>query len=149
MLESLQSYCQNFYYKEDARHWVGFISKNYHPELEIYIAGDPNGPNQILEQAAIQVIKNIRAVESRVRAYLAQIESTTFRPTGTILRVDQDLNTENAWDLMWLNFCDLNHLDQYEAVCRLHEDPDDVYAYMLWVVTLHNDIPIAHHGQFW
>lgn len=145
----MQSYCKNLYYSKCEGYWVAFIDENYHKELEVYIAGNSDRLNPILEQAAIRAIENIDVVESRVKTYLAQVESTAFRPHNTMLGVDPYTNTESLWYIMWLNFCDVNRVDQFEAVCSLKEDPELCYIYMLWVVTLQNETPIAHHGEFW
>jgi hypothetical protein len=149
MLGNMQSYCGNLYYDERNGYWAAFISKRYHEELEVYIAGNSDGLNPVLEQAAIRAVKNIDVVESRVKAYLAQVESTTFRPNNTILGVEPYSNTESLWHIKWLSFCDVNWMDRFEAVCGINEDRDFCYIYMLWVVTLQNDIPISHHGEFW
>ena len=50
---------------------------------------------------------------------------------------------------MWLNFCDVDKLDQYEVVCSAPPDLSAEYNYCLWIVTLRNDTPISHHGEFW
>jgi hypothetical protein len=149
MLGNMQSYYGNLYYDERKGYWVAFISDRYHQELEVYIAGNSDGLNPTLEQAAIRAVKNIGVVESRVKAYLAQVEFTTFKPSNAMLSVDPYPNTEDLWHIKWLNFCNVNQLDQFEAVCGINDDPLLAYIYMLWVVTLQNDIPIAHHGEFW
>jgi hypothetical protein len=148
-LEDMQSYCKNLYYNEREGYWSAFVSDRYHQELEVYIAGNSDGLNPILEQAAIHAVKNIGLIESRVKAYLAQVELTTFKPSNATLSVDPYPNTEDLWHIKWLNFCNVNQLDQFEAVCSLNDDPLLAYIYMLWVVTLQNDIPISHHGEFW
>jgi hypothetical protein len=86
--KTCKAFAKIFNYDERKGYWVAFISENYHQELEVYIAGNANGLNPILEKAAIRTVKNMSVVESRVKTYLAQTESTIFRPNGTILGVN-------------------------------------------------------------
>ena len=37
-----------------------------------------------------------------------------------VVLVNDGPNTENLWKFQWLNFCDVDKLDQYEVVCQVN-----------------------------
>ena len=150
MIENIKSFCKFLRYDESDGHWVARISENYFKHLEFYIAGDAKGINPILEKEAVRVIKNFSVVESIVKAYLAEIKSTTFESTtNLVVHFNHYPNTESLWEIMWLEFLDINQLDQYEVFCCVNDDPGSYYDYCRWIVTLQNDTPIGQRGEFW
>lgn len=112
MIENIKSFCKFLRYDESDGHWVARISENYFKHLEFYIAGDAKGINPILEKEAVRVIKNFSVVESIVKAYLAEIKSTIFESTtNLVVHFNHYPNTESLWEIMWLEFLDVNQLD--------------------------------------
>ena len=154
MLENIESFCEDFNYIESDGYWVGAASTGPNPfdYVEVYIAGDANGLNPTLGKAAIRVLNNFSSIGSAVKAYLLDIKSTTFKKFANeevVIQVNDCPNTESLWEFQWLNFCDVDKLDQYEVVCQVNPRLAAGYEYCLWIVTLRNDTPISHHGEFW
>ncbi|MEG4343050.1 hypothetical protein QUB70_07110 [Microcoleus sp. A003_D6] len=153
MLENIKGFCERLDYDPSNGYWLAVIAlPDYFESLEIYIAGDANGLNPTLEKAVVRVLNNFSTVESTVKAYLVNIKSGTFFKGGVkdgILELNDCYKTESVWDIMWLNFCDVDKPDQYEVVCTADSSLPFGHSCCLWIVTLCNDTPISHYGNFW
>jgi hypothetical protein len=148
MSEDIKTVCKSPCYDDREGYWTAYVKHSYHPELEVLISGNTDTINPALEKMAISTIKNIGKIEERVKAYIAQAELFSLNNGSATLR-NPSLGNESAWYIVWLEFLDTKNVDACEAICLLKDDPELVYIYMLWIITLKKDIPVAHYFRCW
>lgn len=139
----MSKYIDRLHYDEESAGWLGRFSER---NLEVYIAGNRQKIDPDALMLATNTLANFEAIEYRVKSYLAETQTTEI--DGKSIGLERPI-PETMWEVMWLNFWHTARNCEYELVCHPLHYPDFSYLYLLWIVTVVDDIPIAHLSEYW